>query len=46
MTFEGVKKSEEHIEALSNDAIAKLQSLHRESLLVEELIQSLIHRKK
>ncbi|MBQ6441804.1 MAG: polyprenyl synthetase family protein [Lachnospiraceae bacterium] len=46
VSFEGVKKSEEHIEALSKDAIEKLRSLQRESLLLEELIQSLIDRKK
>ena len=46
VSWEGVIKSEEHIEALSKDAIEKLRSLQRESLLLEELIQSPIDRKK
>ncbi len=46
VTFEGVKKSEEHIEALTKDAIAKLQTLPGETRFLEELIQSLVDRKK
>lgn len=45
VTFEGVKKSEEHIEALSNDAIAMLRTMPGETHFLEELIQSLVYRK-
>ena len=46
VTYEGVKKSEEHIEALSKDAIEMLRTLPGETRFLEELIESLVHRKK
>ncbi len=45
VTYEGVKKSEEHIESLSKDAIAKLKTCRGDTRFLEELIQSLVYRK-
>ena len=46
VTYEGVKKAEEHTEALSADAIKLLQEMQGDTALLEELITSLIYRKK
>ena len=45
VTYEGVKKAEEHTEALSTDAIKKLHEMQGDTALLEELIASLVHRK-
>lgn len=46
VTYEGVKKAEEHTEALSSDAIKKLHEMQGDNGLLEELIASLVYRRK
>lgn len=46
VTFEGLEKSAQDVERLSEEAVALLDGLHRECTFLRELIRFLVHRIK